>query len=205
MRHARYCLTFVLALALGACGHGEAPADTGDAGTPEAQAEAQPQATSEAPAAAAAPAPATEAADATRPLQVGDLDAYAKGMQKELEVRQAASDKAAKAKAAKDQTAELSALAELTGVEVTEAGAQAAGVDRARYEFIKNTVDQVLGAIQMNAMMAKMGDASQAQKFQSDPYAGLDPEVAAAIKARADELGKLRAQNMGILMNAGNL
>lgn len=204
MRHARHCTIFTLALMLGACGHGSAPADEADAGAAQAQADAAPQPSTEAPAAAAAPAPSAEA-NAARPLQVADLDAYAKGMQQEIEVRQAASDKAAKAKAAKDDETELSALAELTSVEVTEAGAQAAGVDRARYDVIVSTVDRVLGAVEMNAMMAKMGDAEQARKMQTDPYAGLDQDVAAALKTRADELNKLRAQNMAILMNAQKL
>jgi hypothetical protein len=202
MRHVRYCTIFMLALTLAACGHGSAPADDADADASQTQADAQPS--PEAPAATAAPAPTAEA-DASRPLQVGDLDAYAKGMQKEIEMRQAASDKAAKAKEAKDQEAELSALVELTSVEVTEAGAQAAGVDRARYDVIVNTVDRVLNTAQMNAMMAKMGDAEQARKLQTDPYAGLDADLVAALKARADELDKLRAQNMAILMNAQKL
>jgi hypothetical protein len=194
----------MLALALGACGHGNAPEDKADGSAAQAQAEAQPQPPAEAPSAVAAPAP-DAAANAARPLQADDLDAYAKGMQKEIELRQAASDRAAKAKAAHDQTAEVTALAELTSVDVTRAGAQAAGVDPARYDTIKNTVDHVLGAVDMNAMMAKMGDAAQARKFQSDPYAALDPSLAAALKSRQDELGKLRAQNMAILANAAKL
>jgi hypothetical protein len=203
MRYTRICTTLMLALTLGACGHGNAPEDKADAGAAQAQAEAPPQPPAEAPPAAA---PASDpAANAARPLQADDLDAYAKGMQKEIEMRQEASDRAAKAKAANDQTAEVSALAELTSVDVTRAGAQAAGVDPARYDTIKNTVDHVLGAVDMNAMMAKMGDAAQAQKLHSDPYASLDPSLAAALKSRQDELGKLRAQNMAILANAAKL
>ena len=200
MRLARHCTVLLLALTLGACGHGNTPDDQADAGASQAAAEAPPP--PQAPAAPTAPEPV---ANPARPLQASDLDAYAKGMQKEIEMRQAASDKAAKAKAANDQTAEITALAELTSVEVTEAGAQAAGVDRARYNFIKDTVDHVLGTSDMNAMMAKMGDAAQAQKMQSDPYAGLEPDLAAALKSRQDELARLRAQNMAVLMNAQKL
>jgi hypothetical protein len=202
MRLARHCTILMLALALGACGHGNTPDDEADAGTAQAQADTQPSPPEAAP---AAPPAADPAANPARPLQASDLDVYAKGMQKEIEVRQAASDKAAKAKAANDQTAELSALVELTSVQVSEAGAQAAGVDRARYEFIKNTVDRVLSTVDMNTMMARMGDPAQAKKLQSDPYAGLDPDLVAALKPRQDELGKLRAQNMAILMNAQKL
>lgn len=201
MRHARSCSILMLALTLGACGHGKAP-DAQDAGASPAPAETRSQPAAQAPAAA----PASDAAaNAARPLQVSDLDAYARGMQKEIEVRQATSDRAAKAKAANDQAAEMSALVELTGVDVTRAGAQAAGVDPARYDVIKSTVDHVLSTADMNTMMARMGDAAQTQKFQSDPYAGLDPTLAAALKSRQEELAKLRAQNMAILANARNL
>lgn len=202
MRFARHCTILMLTLALGACGHGSAPEDKAEVGATQAEAETPPP-SPEAP--AAAPAAPDLAVNATRPLQANDLDAYAKGMQKEIEIRQAASDKAAKAKAANDQTTELSALAELTSVEVTEAGAQAAGVDRARYGFIKTTVDRVLGTLDMNAMLAKMGDPAQAAKLKSDPYAGLAPDFADALKSRQDELNKLRMQNTAILMNAQKL
>lgn len=204
MRNARYCTILMLALTLGACGHGHAPADKADSGVTQPQAEAPSQPQAEAPSTPAAPA-SDAAASATRPLQPQDLDAYAKGMQKEIDMRQAASDRAAKAKAANDQNAEVTALAELTSVEVTKAGAQAAGVDAARYDVIKSTVDRVLSTVDMNAMMAKMGDAAQAQKLQHDPYAGLDPAFAAALKSRQDELAKLRTQNMAILANAQKL
>src|SRR5690349_4721607 len=106
MRLARHCTILMLALALGACGHGNAP-DEADAGASQAQADSQPSPPEAAP---TAPPAADPAANAARPLQASDLDLYAKGMQKEIEVRQAASDKAAKAKAANDQTAEMSAL-----------------------------------------------------------------------------------------------
>lgn len=200
MRYARYCTVLMLAFSLGACGHGKAPEDQADAAAPNAQSATPPQPAAQAPAPDTAPD-----TDATRPLQVSDLDAYVKGMQKEIELRQAASDKAAKAKAGNDQATEISGLAELTSVEVTNAGARAAGVDRARYDFITHAIDRVLSTLEMNAMMAKLGDAAQTQKFQSDPYAGLAPEVVAALKARHDELAKLRTQNMTILANARNL
>jgi len=205
MRYARYCTVLMLAFSLGACGHGKAPEDQADAAAPNAQSSTPPQSAAQAPAVAPAPDTAAPDTDATRPLQVSDLDAYVKGMQKEIELRQAASDKAAKAKAGNDQATEISGLAELTSVEVTNAGARAAGVDRARYDFITHAIDRVLGTLEMNAMMAKMGDAAQTQKFQSDPYAGLAPEVVAALKSRHDELAKLRTQNMTILANARNL
>lgn len=201
MRPNRYCPIVVLAFALAACSHGNAPA--GDAASPQAEAQAG---SAPAPAKAAATDPSSVAqARMTRPLQVSDLDAYAKGMQKEIELRQASSDKAAKAKADHDQEAEVAALADLTSAEVDNAGARAAGLDAARYDFIKHAVDKVLSAVSMSSAMAKMEGGAQMQQKLGDPYAGLNADVAAALKSREAELGKLREDNMAILVNAQNL
>jgi hypothetical protein len=191
MRFIRCSTIGMLAFAMGGCGHG---------GASDGAAAAPPTATP-----AATPAAPDRLAGAAPALQPDDLDAYAKGMRKEIELRQAARDKAAKAKADNDQTAEISALAELTSVDITKAGAGAAGVDRVRYEAIKNAVDHVLGVLDMNAAMAGMGDAAQTAKLRSDPWQGLDPAFAAALKARRDELAELRSQNMAILMDAQKL
>lgn len=202
MRSTRYCPIFVLSLALVACSHGGAPGN--DAEAPEAevqQAKVQPSATD----AAAADPSSIAQAHATRPLQVGDLDAYAKGMQKEIDLRQASSEKAAKAKAAHDQEAEAIALADMTSTEIDSAGARAAGMDAARYDFIKRTVDRVLSAVSMSNAMANMDGGASMQQSQAEPYAGLNGDVAAALKAREGELGKLREDNMAVLMNAEKL
>ena len=203
MRLNRYCPIFVLTFALAACGHGKAPA--GETTAPEAEAQAQAQPSPPPPAAVATDPSAQAQANTTRPLQVSDLDAYVKGMQKEIELRQASSDKAAKAKAAHDQETEVAALADMTSAEVDHAGAQAADLDAARYDFVKHAVDKVLSTIAMSNAMAKMEGGAQLQQRQGDPYAGLSADVAAALKSRQAELGKLREDNMAILVNAQNL
>lgn len=203
MRFIRCSTIGMLAFAMGGCGHGGA--SDGAAAAPPT---ATPAATPAAPDRLAGAAPALQADHSTSAapaLQPDDLDAYAKGMRKEIELRQAARDKAAKAKADNDQVAEISALAELTSVDITKAGAEAAGVDRVSYEAIKNAVDHVLGVLDMNAAMAGMGDAAQTAKLRPDPWQGLDPAFAAALKARRDELAELRSQNMAILMDAQKL
>jgi hypothetical protein len=200
MRPVRYCPIFLLAFALAACSHGNPSAS--DAAAPPAQE----QAPAVAPMKAAAADPSSVAqANRTRPLQISDLDAYAKGMQKEIALRQASSDKAAKAKAEHDQETEIAELAYLTSAEVGNAGAQAAGLDAARYDFIKHAVDKVLSAVSMRSVMAKMEGGAQMQQKFGDPYAGLNADVATALKSREAELGKLREDNMAILVNAQNL
>lgn len=202
MRFTLYCPIIVLSLALAACGHGSAPDnDAASPGAEAQQAEAPPSRTD-----AAASDPSSIAqAHATRPLQVSDLDAYARGMQKEIDLRQAASDKAAQAKAAHDEEAEVTALADMTSAEIDSAGARAAGLDAARYDFVKRTVDRVLGAVSMSNAMANMDGGARLQQSQGDPYAGLNGDVAAALKAREAELDKLREANVAVLLNAEKL
>lgn len=197
MRLARYFPVFALGLALAACGHGNAPAgDAVDTQAQEATPSPQPP----------APDPSAVAqANAARPLQVSDLDAYAKGMDKEIELRKEASDKATRAKVAKDQQAEVMAIVEMTSAEIESAGARAAGMDAARYAFVKHAVDRVLGSVWMSKAMGKMEGGAQMQQKVGDPYAGLEADVASALKAREGELGKLREDNMAILANAQNL
>lgn len=201
MQQARSYLICVFALALGACGHRGAPAGSNDAGAAKMQADAagSTQAAVEPPRAAA------PIAEATRPLQVGDLDAYAKGMQKEIALLKAASDKAMKAKAANDQNTELEAMVEATSVEIDKAGAAAAGMDRARYDFIKHAVDKSLSIIDMNNAFAKMGAPADFRGREADPYAGLDVNVAAALKTREAEFAQLRNTDMAILAHLQEL
>jgi hypothetical protein len=57
----------------------------------------------------------------------------------------------------------------------------------------------------MSNAMANMDEGASTQQGQGNPYAGLNDDVAAALKAREGELGKLREDNMAVLMNAEKL
>lgn len=197
---AKKYLICAFALALTACGHGDAPADT-DA---DATVAAAPTPAPVAPPAAPAPAPA---ANPARPLETSDLDAYVKGMHKEMDLLKAVNDKAAKARAAHDEETETEALMEATSVDIEEAGAAAAGMDRARYEYVKNAIDKALNLASMQVAMAKERAAAGADAPAPsptmqvpDPYAGLDSEVVSALKARASELDQLRVGELAIRM-----
>lgn len=203
----------VLALVLGglvACG-GRDDTETGEPAADAATATPAPEAGQAAPA-----EPAAAPADA--PLALEDVDAYVRGMQKEIELIKAGAAKVREARAAKDQDAEMKAMVELSMGDRDTQAAQAAGLDAARWQAVKSKIAAVVGGAAMRRQMATMGgdtsDMTPEQRAEQEanlakmlaqlpePYAGLDPAVAEALKARQDELGRLHAESVGLLMNA---
>lgn len=187
-------------LGLAACG-GQ-PADT----TTTTAASAADTATAPQAGAAAAPAPETASAapaatDAS--LQVADIDAYMRGMGKEAELLQAEYHKIEQARAANDSDAETQALFAMTANGIDEGGAQAAGLAPARYDFVKNRVDEVQSKLDLLEGFRKMeGNSSALQAQIGDPYAGFAADVAAALKARQAETAALRAEAIGLRVKA---
>ena len=197
-----------LLLCLAACGGR-------DADTPPAEV------ATGAPADAATPAPATAAPEAVAPqstadapIALADLDAYARGVQAEIDALRASADKVKQPRTAKDTNAETAALLEMTSPDIEAAGAKASGLDPARYAAVKQSADTVFGKLdtlhgleamtadagEMTAEMRKEVEANRAslEAQLGDPYAGLPPDVAAALKARHDTLAQLRAQAIGV-------
>lgn len=209
-----------LALLLCACGKDDAPPPAADADAPN---EAAVEAPAADPVADDGGVAATATADPNAALATSDLDAYVAGVTREIEVLKGHADALAKARAAKDDMAEIAALSALGGMDVINAGAQAAGIDATRYASIKGQVDEVLSKIEMGAAMkpqieaAEKADLSmfdEAQKKQhaeglaqmraawAEPYATLPAGVAEAFKAREAELAKLRAEALALRLGA---
>lgn len=187
---------WILALAvLGFAACGGKPAEAPAAGTAAPAIEAP-----------ATPAPATEPAPppaADGPLQASDVDAYLRGMGKEVELLRAQFRKIEQARAAGDSDAETEALFAMTADGIDEAGAQAAGLAPERYGFIKNRVDEVRSRIEMLEGLRTMeGDTSALQAEVGDPYAGIPADAAAALQARQAETAALRAEAIGLRMKA---
>jgi hypothetical protein len=186
-------------LGLAACG---GKPDETATDTPASDASATPAAgtaaTPAAPAPEAAPAPAIDP-----PLQVADIDAYVRGMRKEVELLQAEYHKIEQARAANDSDAETAALFAMTANGIDEAGAQAAGLLPARYGFVKNGIDEVQSKLDLLEGFRKMeGNSSALQAQIGDPYASLGTDVAAALKARQAEAAALRAEALGLRVKA---
>lgn len=213
-------LAVALALALAACGKEETAAPVDAAAPAQAPAAEAPAAD---PVADDGGVAATATPDPDAALGAGDLDAYVAGVTREIELLKGHADALAKARAAKDDVAELAALAALGGMEVIEAGAEAAGIDASRYASIKSQIDEVLSKIEMGTAMkpqieaAEKADLSmfdEAQKKQhaeglaqmraawAEPYATLPADVAEAFKAREAELAKLRAEALALRLSA---
>ncbi|GAA3930981.1 hypothetical protein GCM10022229_25670 [Luteimonas lutimaris] len=160
-----------------------------------------------------APAPAGAAATdvaaseedanpASQPLHAGDVDAYARGMAREIELLQAGYDRFVQAGEQHDEDAQMTALMELSSPDVDAAGAKAAGLDVARYGFVKNAIDTVLGKLDLKQGLEGSEGSGDLLAQLGDPYAGLADEVRAAMETHRQELARLRADALGIRMKA---
>lgn len=209
MRKTNLALALALAVGLSACGGGETEA------TDEAAASTETTEAAPAEAPGPAPQPATAAADTS--LKLDEIDAYVRGMQKEIELLKAAGEKVKQARAAKDEQAELSALTEMAMGDFDTPSAEAAGLPVARWQDVKRKIIATVGGVDTRKQMQDMAGNTegmtpeQAAEHQRnaeamlasipDPYAGLDPAVVEALKARHDELARLNAESIGLRMS----
>ncbi len=153
---------------------------------------------------AASPAPSSEPpppAAVTAVADVGeqpfaftaaDLDAWERGMKKEIELFKAAQAKAAAAKTPEDRAA--AAQAGLRTATVPEA-AKAIGADLERYLKTRRTVDQVLETLDLQGkipgpkeMNRELASDEMKERLSADPFAELDPASAALLKQRLDRI-----------------
>lgn len=182
-------------LGLAACG--DKPAEAPAADTP-------PPAPAAAPTAPAAePAATAPAVPVDSPLQVADIDAYVRGMGREVELLRAEFRKIEQARAADDSDAETQALFAMTGNDIELGGAQAAGMPPARYGFVKNRIDEVQSKLDLLEGFRKMDADTSAMRAEiGDPYAGIAADAATALKARQAETARLRAEAIGLRVKA---
>ena len=121
-----------------------------------------------------------------------DLDAWERGMKKEIELFKAAQAKAAAAKTPEDRAA--AAQAGLRTATVPEA-AKAIGADLERYLKTRRTVDQVLETLDLQGkipgpkeMNRELASDEMKERLSADPFAELDPASAALLKQRLDRI-----------------
>jgi hypothetical protein len=161
------------------------------------------------------PAPAMRAEE---PLSTSDLDAYMRGAQAEIDTIEKAWTQLRKAKTGTDT---LSALFAATPDNTQPVGAAKAGLSLDRYRVIVDRVHGVLATRDMAAASAKqraqidtttLDSATRAAVRQGfaeaeaawgDPYKGLSPDVADAIKKRSAELDTLRSRLMRLRLGGG--
>jgi len=140
-------------------------------------------------------------------LTLGDLDAYSKGVAFENERLNEAIGKGG----AEGMSAFVAALPEQT----EPAAAKLVGIDVERYRTVKHRIVDVLAKLATEASRARAADRGPSddaevdpsvaamQAEMDDPYAGLDPDVAQAFKARAARLRALHDANADLLAKAG--
>jgi hypothetical protein len=143
------------------------------------------------------PPPAAVTAEADigeRPFAftAADLDAWERGMRKEIELFKAAQAKAAAAKTPGERAAAAQA-----GFETATApeAARAIGADPGRYLKTRRTVDQVLETLDFQGKIPgpkelnlDLASPEMKERLSADPFAGLDPASAAALRERMDRI-----------------
>jgi hypothetical protein len=197
----KHAILAVVALALAACGG--KPDDASGAAPPAPAAEAPAAAPASPAPAPATPPAAADATPKTAPLQVADIAAYVRGMQKENAILEQDFDAIQRARTAGDSDAETTALFHMTSNEIDQAGAQAAGMAQARYEFVRDRIDEVQSKLEMLEGLRQMpGDSSAMQAQVGDPYAAFAADVATALKAQQPQLAALRAEAIGLRVKA---
>jgi len=185
--------TLILALSfmIGAC-RGEPRATTGDsAGT-------------------AAPAAATGASttpDTPFAFTDADLDAYEKGMRKEIELVQGAKARGDSAKTPEERGAASQAAFESS---TAPAAAQAVGAPVDRYQATRRTVNRVFETLDFQGripgpmeMDTARASPEMKQRLSGDPFAELAPASATALRARLDALSKVWIEYMTLVAVAG--
>jgi hypothetical protein len=175
-----------------ACGGGEREADTAAADTAVIEAEPTVEASTD------TATPAAQPTEASRPVTVEDIDRWKKGMEAE---KQALQPVAAKVKAAKTPEEKLNLMSETHELSTAPAGADAAGLDETRYNFVRSKLSDAvkwLAPFELGSTMdPKLIPESQRAQIERDREEyfqkmawAVPAEVVEALKPRAAELRK---------------
>ena len=137
------------------------------------------------------PAAAPPAAPGQQPVTVADIDRWDKGMAAELEAVHAAAAQLKQAKTADDT---LTAMTATQDMSTLEAGAQAAGLERERYNLIRSTLSEAasylapsVGGLDTTGLSSdqraelRRGNAAQLDQLKDR----VPPDVVSALTPRA--------------------
>ena len=182
---------FLLTLGVSACsrdgGSENAAAGRGDTSAPSSTAGAQPSGA----------VAFTEA----------DLDAYERGLTKEIELVRAAQERQ---RTATTPEARGQAMQAQWEDQTIPEGARSAGLSPDRYRGVRETVGRVLQTLDFQgkidgpmSMDTTRATPEMRQRLASDPFAELPPASAAALRARMDRLVPLWVQYVRLTAVAG--
>jgi hypothetical protein len=132
-----------------------------------------------------------------------DLDAYEKGMRKEIELVKAAKLQGDSAKTPAERGAASQAAFESS---TAPAAAQAIGASLERYQSTRRTVNRVFETLDFQGKIAGPMEIDTARaspemkkRLSSDPLAELAPASATALRARLDALSRVWIEYMNLV------
>jgi hypothetical protein len=188
-------------LVAGACGR-----DSGQTGQQAGGASSAGEAASP-PSSAAAGSDAASSSNTPAELSSADLDAYARGIAKEIELVRAAQTKASSAATPQERGA---AMQEQWEDQTIPEGARSAGLAPDRYRHVRQTVHHVFqtldfqgkidGPMQMDTAHAT---PEMKQQLASDPMNALSPASRTALRAKMDQLVPTWVQYVKLTALAG--
>lgn len=157
-----------------------------------------------------APAPSATAptsSDAPFAFTDADLDAYERGMRKEIELVLAAKARGDSAKTPAERGAASQAAFETT---TAPAAAQAIGAPVERYEATRRTVNRVLQTLDFQGKIAGPTELDTAnaspemkQRLAIDPFSELPPASADVLRARLEPVSQVWIEYMKLVAVSG--
>jgi hypothetical protein len=179
---------FAFAFAASGCGGNDRPASTTDSAAPVPPSRAT---------------ATTSSAEAPFAFTDADLDAYEKGMRKEIELVKAAKAQGDSAKTPAERGAASQAAFESS---TAPAAAQAIGASAERYQSTRRTVNRVFETLDFQGKIAGPMEIDTARaspdmkkRLSGDPFAELAPASATALKARLDALSRVWIEYMNLV------
>jgi hypothetical protein len=136
-----------------------------------------------------------------------DLDAYIRGMRKEIELVKAAKERGAAARTPEERGA--AAQAEFD-VNTIPAAADSIGVPVDRYQATRRTVNRVLQTLDFQGkipgpmeMDTARASPEMKQRLATDPFAELPPASATSLRARLEPLSAVWMEYVNLVAVAG--
>lgn len=136
-----------------------------------------------------------------------DLDAYIRGMRKEIELVKAAKERGAAARTPEERGA--AAQAEFD-VNTIPAAADSIGVPVDRYQATRRTVNRVLQTLDFQGkipgpmeMDTARASPEMKQRLAADPFTELPPASATSLKSRLDEVSAVWMEYVNLVAVSG--
>jgi hypothetical protein len=132
-----------------------------------------------------------------------DLDAYIRGLRKEIELVKAAKEKAAAAKTPEERGTAIQAEFDVNTIPVA---AEAVGIPVDRYKATRRTVNRVFETLDFQGKIAGPMEMDTARaspemklRLATDPFTELPPASATSLKTRLDEASGVWIEYMNLM------